>query len=267
MRSVVSQLPAEKIVEDVNNSIGAFTSDKNKRLGNQDSAHGVIFGTMAEFGPVVVKPHAKAQRAKREASALEAVSAKGFIALEPLLVAKGGLATYLVTRQVPDLRHLGQLDWSVERGSPRLHALIAPTLNEVADTVGSYHEAEVVHGDYQPKNAMRLPGGAPVYGDAEKTSVNPPREIMTGLGNKDIALFGAVALHNGLLSEQSPQYRVGYLEDELLAPYLKAVDPERFAMSIEERERAIVEYWLEGARIGGVATWPGRQMQGNIGPA
>jgi hypothetical protein len=262
MQSVASQLSTEQISNDVRNSIGDFEPNENERLGNEDSAHHVLPGTIPKFGEVVIKPHGKHQRAVQEQRALEAVAAKGFEAIEPLLVVKGGLATYLVTRRIPDLRHLGQLDWDVRATSPRLRSSITPTLNEVSDNLAAYHQGGVVHGDYQVKNAMRLPMGGPIYGDAEKTWINPPKEVMTGFGNKDVALFGASALARGLLEDRPAEYRAQYMESELLTPYLKAVNPDQFAMSPEERQQAIMNYWLAGMNTRGIAPWPGRQMQG-----
>lgn len=252
----------QDIVDDIKPHVGDFVEVEGEALGNQDSAHNVRFGESSELGPIAVKPFGKYQRAWREAWALDAVAQKGILAIEPLKVAQGALAAYLITRHVPDLRHLGQLDWKVEAGSSRLRTVIAPTLNEVASTLAGNHKRQVVHGDYQPKNAMRLPTGEQIYGDAEKTWVDPPVTEMTGLGNKDVALFGATALSWGLLQDSSPSYRAGYVNEELLDPYLRTANPEQFAMSPEERQQAIVNYWVEGMKRGGVASWPGKQMQG-----
>lgn len=256
-----ADLSNEQIARDITPHVGNFVEDADARLGNENSAHTVMFGD-SELGPIAVKPFGKHQRALMEKRALEAVGRKGILAFEPLAVIKGAVASYLITKRVPDLRHLGQLDWRVDGTSPRLRASITPTLHDVADTLASNHKLEVVHGDFQPKNAMLVPPKRPIYGDAEKTWVDPPITEMTGLGNKDVALFAATALSFGLLADRSPSYRTGYLREEYLDRYIEAVNPELFAMDPEQRQQAIVNYWLEGIGRGGVAPWPGRQMQG-----
>lgn len=230
----------EKIVNDIRHNIGYFQPDPNLRPGDADSSHYVLFGVMPEFGSVAVKPFTRRrQKATREKDALKAVASRGFDALEPLVVAEGGLASYLITRRISDLRHLGELDWRANIASPRLKRSITPTLNKVASVLADLHNSGIVHGDYRVQNAVFDPTGTHVFVDGENAWVDLPPALRTDASNKDVGLFGASALHRGVLSDRSAGYRAGYMKDELLTPYLEAVGGTGLTMKPEERQKTI----------------------------
>ncbi len=88
------KLAPDQVVTDVRRRVGHFTQDPYFRLGNADSVHGVVFGELSNLGAVAIKPFGKngLGRAKGEQRNLLRVAEAGFEALEPLTVAKGGLA-------------------------------------------------------------------------------------------------------------------------------------------------------------------------------
>ncbi len=259
--SRASLITTEQMVNDIRQHVGHFDPNGNRRMGDADSAHQVIFGWRPGYGDVVAKPFTKYQRGLREMVSLETVALRGFDAIEPLQLARGGLATYLFTRRLRELRHLGQFDWNANIASPRLRTSIAPTLTSVADALSSYHNAGIVHGDYQAKNAMFGPDGRPIYGDAEKTWIDAPVEPRTAIANRDVGLFGVSVLARGLLHDRSASYRAGYLGDQLLDPYFAATDPANYNMTPQERQAAITDYWVGAIQRGYTPSWVTRQTQ------
>src|SRR5579862_2421436 len=129
------EVTPEQIQQDVRQNIGYFTEEPNLRMGEADSAHGVVFGTLAEEGDVALKPFANLANAAHEQRNLERVTLMGLEALEPVRVAAGGLAAYLITRRLPGLRHLGQVNWAATVAQRKhLETVVNPALEQAADT-------------------------------------------------------------------------------------------------------------------------------------
>src|SRR5262249_23919129 len=157
------------VVEDIRRNVGYFTPDPHLRLGDADSAHGVLFGEMHGEGDVAVKPHASETRAHAERLALEKVASMGFETLNPMRVATGGLAAYLITARRSGIRHLAQMNWNVNVAQrDELESMIIPTLSRAASAMAQWHSAGIFHGDPQAKNVAFGPDGVPIFVDAEK---------------------------------------------------------------------------------------------------
>lgn len=236
-----SDYPApEAVVNDVRRAVGHFEPNPYLRLGEEDSAHGVMFGEISAYGEVAVKPfYGGPGKARIEAGNLKAVAERGFDALDPLDVVGGGLATYLITRRREGLGHLGQVPWTTNVASPTLKGVLAPTLIAAADTAAQWHNAGVTHGDMQVKNMSYDRNGGSVYGDAEKTQVNTPPPARTQLAHRDLAKFGFSVLERDFLGDRSPRYRAGFLAEAFVDPYLELAKPELFALSPKVRRAAL----------------------------
>lgn len=239
----------EQLVTDLRRHVGHFTEDPYFRLGNADSVHGVLFGNLANLGAVAVKPFGTngLGRAKGEHDNLKRAAEAGFEALEPLAVAKGGLAAYLVTRRRNGLRHLGQINWGINIASPELNGIARPTLVTAASTLADWHNKGIFNGDAQAKNlAYDKKTGESVYIDAERMHFNPSGSKSVDLGNKDLSLLGVSALWRGLLHDKSPSYRAGFLGDSLLDPYMDGITYPTHGTTAEDRQRVIQQEWVRG---------------------
>ena len=243
----------EQYVNDVRHHLGYFTPNPYMGAGNTDSAHQIMFGEIPELGEVAVKPFAKVERALNEKRALDKVRALPDLeALEPLAVAEGALASYLVTRYRDDLDHLGMIDWAATITRRRnLQEVIEPTLAQAATTAVLWHNRDVTHGDMQAKNHAYTNRRTPVFVDAEKTAfhVHPPYHTLAA--NRDLQRFGLSVLDRGLLADRSPSYRAGFLSEQYLEPYLAAVTGDKFSQTSQERQRIITDYWVHVAMLGG----------------
>ena len=150
-----SHVTPEQVAFDIQSNVGKFVPDPNIALGDTDSAHQVLFGHLEGIGQVAVKPFTKVGRAEGERSRLEAVAERGFDAIEPIDVVRGGLSAYLISERRPGLTHLGQVDWSANIATPRLHNVLTPTIHDVASQMASLNNAGITHGDLQAKNVAR----------------------------------------------------------------------------------------------------------------
>jgi hypothetical protein len=234
----------ELTVNDIRHNVGHFDLNEHMVLGNTDSAHEVIFGTMPILGEVAVKPFTREARAETESRNLMKAEKMGLETVEPLLVATGGLASYLVTRYKDDVTHLGMVDWHVDVANPDLHDVIDPTLATAAGTVAEWHTKGAAHGDLQVKNVTYTNTGRPIFLDAERATFHPAPDRFRLAADRDMQKLGKSALLRGLLYDKSASYRAGYLTDRLLIPYLDAVDPKKFDHSPEERQKVIADYWV-----------------------
>jgi hypothetical protein len=231
-------------VNDIRQTLGYFEPNPYLRMGEMDSGHGVLFGRIADIGEVAVKPFSKAPRAHAEKSSLEKVESLGFDALEPLAVATGGIATYLITQHRSNLRPLSHVDWEANIASPRLKRVIVPSLNQAAETAASWHNAGITHGDMQAKNMVYDRDGKSVFVDAEKTRISSSAAANTANAHKDLALLSQSALHGGLLQDRSARYRAGFVDEHFVTPYLELAKPEKFVLEPQARREAINEWML-----------------------
>jgi|GEM_PF-4053435 len=241
-----NRLLSEGYVNDIRASVGYFEPDPYLVLGESDSMHGVMFGVMPELGQVAIKPFQRLGKAQAEEHNLRNVAERGFDALEPITVASGGLASYLITERRKGLRHLGQMDWSTDVASKRLSNVLVPALGVAAQTAADWHSAKITHGDMQIKNMAYDVHGNSVYIDAEKTAIGTSLPShLTQLAHKDLGMLTSSVLHSsrGFLHDKSPSYRVGVVTESFIDPYLDAAKPEQFALSPEVRRKAIVD-WL-----------------------
>lgn len=252
---------AQETVRDVQRTVGYFEPSPHLRIGDADSAHQVLFGTMPGMGgPVVVKPFSKPGKAQVESRNLIGVHERGFEALEPLAVAGGSLATYLITRQRPGLTHLGQVNWSANIASPHLKRVITPTLGLAGHTAATWHNAGITHGDLQVKNMVYDPNGTSVYVDAEKTQLKSGSAQLTHVASKDLGLLGLSVLSRGLLDDRSVQYRAGYLNEALLDPYFDVAKPQIFTVPEDQRRADLQAHWVGKMQSGYTPAWVGRQL-------
>lgn len=243
------KLTPEQVVTDIRRRVGYFKENPNLRPGDADSKHGVLFGELSSLGPVAVKPFGDFGRARGERDHLKRVAEAGFEALEPLAVAKGGLATYLITRRRNGLRNLGQNNWDVNVASRHLKGIVVPTLATVASTFADWNNAGIFHGDGQPKNLVYdKRTGNPVFADAERTQFNPSGNKSVLLGDRDLSLFGINALSRGLLDDRSAKYRAGFLNAHLLEPYMDAVTYPTYGVTPEERQEIIQGQWVRSIK-------------------
>jgi hypothetical protein len=243
----------EQYVNDVRHHLGYFTPNGYMAAGNTDSGHHVMFGEIAGLGEVAVKPYNKLAKALNEQRSLDKVRAMPDLeALEPLMVAEGALASYLVTRYRDDLDHLGMIDWAATITRRRnLQEVIEPTLVQAATTAALWHNQDISHGDLQPKNHAYTPQRTPVFIDAARTAFHADPQHHTVAANGDIQSFGLSVLDRGLLADRSPSYRAGFLSAQYLEPYLAAVTGDKFSQTSEERQRIITDYWVHVAMLGG----------------
>ena len=203
-------------------STHGFHENPNLSLGDADSGHLVMFGKLRPYGDVAVKPYETIGRAEHELEVIRHAQTLGFDTLEPLELSTLGRYVYLVTRYRPDLRHLGQLDWSTNIASRTLTKVITPTLHFAADFAGKIHASGMSHGDFQAKNIARTREGSPVLADVENGQIRLKGKELAHKGNMDLIRFMSSALRRGLLYDRSPNYRMQYLENEFIVPALEA---------------------------------------------
>jgi serine/threonine protein kinase len=239
-------------VNDVRQHVGYFEPNGHMLLGSSSSGHGVVFGEMPGLGEVAVKPFTTVAKARQEEAALERIRAiPDLDAVEPLVVAEGGLGAYLVTRYRDDLSHLSEVDWRTRiTQRQELNGVIVPTLRQVAATTADLHRHHVTHGDWKPRNIHYTATGKPIVVDAEQAKFFTHPKHHANTANKDLRVFGEDVLYHGLLVDRSPSYRVGFLTEELLDRYLEAVNGDQFSQSPEERRKAITDYWVQASRPG-----------------
>ncbi len=234
----------EDIVKDIRHNVGHFVENPYLRLGDADSAHGVIFGELDSLGEVAVKPHSKPPRPRAEFRNLERAAARGVDAVVPLQVADGQIAHYLFTQRRPGLSHLGQVNWGVGIAAPELRSVVAPTLNLGASTIADMHNVGITNLDSQAKNIVFDTDGNHVLADGERISFDEPYGTRTIHANHDVQVLGYSVLHRGLLADRSPTYRAGFLTDEIAEPYLGRVDGELFPDPLEVRREDIKDKWI-----------------------
>lgn len=235
---------SELVVNDIRHNVGFFEPDHYARLGEADAAHVVLFGNMPDYeGEVAVKAFNKTGKAENEMSNLQVVAERGLEALEPLAVAEGGLATYLITRRYRGLRHLGQVAWHQDVASKELSSVIIPTMETAAQTLGLWHNKGVYHGDAQVKNVSYNRDGTPVFTDAEKTQFNSGKGTSVDFSERDVKKLGITMLSRGLLEERRKDYRTGFVAAYFLDPYFDTVLPDSSAMDKQERAKVIEDYW------------------------
>lgn len=242
---IAKNLGYESIADDVSQTVAPFVENPHLRLGDADSGHGVIFGELEGHGMVAVKPHPKLQRAVQESHYLEVATERGLDAIEPVTVASGGLAHYLVTKHRPGLRHMGQMDWKAEANSSTLPTILEPALELAARIIADRHDRRLVNLDSQVRNIVINFENGPVFVDAEKVLVDQRQDVQTLHGNKDVKALGTSVLHRGLLGEKSASYRTSYLTEHVLEPYFEAVDPELFDEPVDLRTIKVQQQWTE----------------------
>jgi len=241
-----SGVTAEQVVKDVSANISYFVPDPHLRLGDADSAHGVLFGQLAGYGEVAIKPHKLLARAEEEGHKLERVAEMGFDAVTPIHVAEGGLAAYLVMLRRAGLRHLGQVDWEVHIADhQRLQGIIIPTLGSAAEALASWRSAGIFHGDSQAKNMAYGSDGNSVYVDAEKTQFNPAEAVAQSMHIKDLILLGQSIMRRGLLNDRSPEFRLNFLVSHLLDPYLEQLHTANPRLNLNSIRSGVKAVWLE----------------------
>lgn len=251
-----SRVTQGELLNDFRHIVGHFEPNPHWQLGEGDSAHGVMFGHSADYGPVAVKPFRDPNKPQIEATNLRKVGELGFDALEPLDVVRGGLAGYLVTRHREGLRHLGQIDWRINVASRSLATVAMPTLVTAGETAAAWHNEGVVHNDWVAKNAIYGPDGNAVFADAEKTRVmRGQAPEVTRLADRDLAQFGGSVFARGLLHDRSAKYRADYAEEMLLGPYFDAVKPDAFVTEPDERRGKIVANWIKALKTGTAFKW------------
>lgn len=238
--------PVEAIISDIRQTFGHFAPNQYQQLGDADSAHGVLFGTMADYGAVAIKPFSRLVKARIEAQMIDVVRQRGFRTLDPLTIASGGLGAYLVTRYQPNLRHLGQVDWCTTVASNRIGSELAPTLHAVGRFAGDLHGAGIVHGDLKPKNAVFDNTGKPVAVDLEKALRDRSAANHAHGSDEDLRLFGSNVLGQGLLHDRSPSFRAGFLRDHLIQPAYDAAHVPHDERA--QRQRAIQTRWIEQSK-------------------
>ncbi|CAN5659737.1 hypothetical protein BH23PAT1_BH23PAT1_3140 [soil metagenome] len=246
------QTPESDVVNDITKYIGPFTPQESLRMGDSDSAHEVLFGALDPYGMVAIKPFTKEGKARGEVSAMNRIRERGFETFDPIMVATGSLAAYLVTYHREGLRNLGQVAWDVESGSHRLGTAIIPKLRMAADVSGRLHGAGVEHGDFQAKNVAFTRSGEPVIVDLERTLIGRAKPDLIAGSEKDMNKFSLSILARGLLYDRSPHYRAHFLGEEFIAPSIerankgsRIMDPEQtrtkleanIQISLEEKER------------------------------
>lgn len=249
--------PANAVINDIRKYVGYFVEDPHLRLGDGDSAHCVLFGELKEYGQVAIKPFVAVGRAHTERLNLGRVSERGFDALRPLQVSEGAVASYLVTERRSGLRHLGQMNWNMNVASrAEINGVIVPTLGQAALTLASWHAERIFHGDAQIKNLAYDSGGSSVYVDAEKTQFSPKGELAEKLAYKDVALFGLSTMARGLLSDRSASYRVGFLNDNLVQPYVETLQAQPAnAINTVELAARLDERWELAAKSDWAPRW------------
>ena len=233
------RLSPHVITADVTCTVANFTPNVYMQLGDTDSNHGVMFGNLDGYGDVAVKPHAKVQRARREAETLEIAIERGVLAVEPIMVAEGDLSNYLITKRKPDLHHLGQNDWAVLADSPTLVSVIEPALAVAAMSIATRHKHGLYKLDSQVKNIVVDKCCNPVHVDSEATLVNVPLEMRAKHGNLDLRNLGCSALYRGLLADQPQAERIEFLSKKLLDPYFDQINPDLFPLASADRKLAI----------------------------
>ncbi len=214
----------ETLIADIYRNVGYFAEHPYRHLGDSDSGHGVLFGTLSPYGDVAIKPFTLTVRALHEKEVLEYARGEGFDTIEPLEVASEGLYAYLISKYRPDLRHLGQLSWNENVASRRLHREITPAVNFAANLAGSLQVRGITHGDMQAKNIMLSTSGTPVLADMENGQIKLRGTELAKKGDRDLARFGISVLRRGLLADRSIRYRLGYLGDELINPALEVAE-------------------------------------------
>lgn len=217
MSEPVSGRQAE-ILWDMARALGGF-----RPTGIAESGHGVVFGFAKRLGEIAVKPHGKYERADMERRRMLAVAALGIPTLEPLEVAAGNHASYLVTRQNPDLTDMSQHAWAASIGNRRTRRELIPALMQGGQDMARFHSVGVAHGDAHVGNMARDEAGQ-VALDLERVSINEPPDKLAPKVTTDLHKLGASVLVRGFLAERSSGYRAGALGEHLLAPYMELVD-------------------------------------------
>ncbi len=231
-------------LDDIAQSVGYFVEHPYRQLGDTDSGHGVLFGTLPPYGEVGIKPFLTIGQAEHEKKILEHVMEQGFDAIEPLDIAAQGVYVYLISEYRPKLRHLGQVNWNENVASRRLKRVITPTVNFAAELAGDLHSRGITHGDMQAKNVLLATDGTPVLGDLENGQMHLSGTELARKGDRDMTRFGWSVLSRGLLADRSMRYRLSYLGDELVDPALDAeglsVDYDRRKAVLENIEDALI---------------------------
>lgn len=193
----------------------------NRHRTKDGSAHRVMSGTHPSFGSVMIKPHAKGQKAMREALALEHVGLHGIPTPNFVALNKGKLAHYLLTEEYPGLTTLTEAhDLRVGIADPRLRRSITPAIISAARGLGAIHGIGASHGDFQAKNAALGPGGEFVAMDLENARIDVAGKKGVDSRQTDLYTFGASMLLDGLLEGRSARYRTQYLDDTVLAQHM-----------------------------------------------
>lgn len=255
MNGRLSRVEADPIIYDINDNIGRFYPNPFLVLGDHDSGHGVRMGELEGVGVVAIKPHANHDRARREEWILSTAQERGFETIEPITVVDGGLKSYLITERREGLTHLGQLDWSATVASPSLSSTLTPALNAAGQEIADRHNAGFTSMDTQVKNLVVDATGTHVLVDAEKIIIDEPAKHWARHADRDVSLVGLSALSRGLLHDRSASYRVGYLDAQVLEPYLEGLVPGDVVDASDERRDSIKSSWQQGIDYGPKSFW------------
>jgi hypothetical protein len=207
-------------LQDIRRSLGHFVQHPYRNLGDLNSVHNVLFGTLdpGYQGDVTVKPFIRRGKAQHEAEMTKQVGELGFPTLEVLDVASGFRFDYLITRYQPGLRNLGQLPWKSNIASSHLQRTLIPSLIVAASYAGELEKARIGHGDLQIKNVIIDEESTPVAVDLESTSVNIPKHEIPLAADRDMRRLGMSILKRGFLIDRSVAYRTQFLGRELVEP-------------------------------------------------
>lgn len=214
--------PSE-VLRDLQQNVGFFKPNNFLRLGSADSGHHVQFGTLDPYGDVAVKPFTTLQSARREAGVLEYTRNQGFLIVEPLEIARGGLYTYLITKYDKNLRNLGQVDWRSTVASTRMHKILTPLVNYSGQYLGALHAKSIAHGDAQIKNILLRPDGTPVIGDMENAQINLQKSELNYESVTDLSALAQSLRCRGLLYDKSYKYQAAYFLDNLFEPAVEVI--------------------------------------------
>lgn len=190
------------------------------------SGHGVFSGLLGTGEEVIIKPHTILSRANNEARRIETISRLGINTPELKGVFEGTRASYLAVLRYPRLQTLGQLDIDVDIADRSLHRTVKPAIDIAVSGLANMHVKDVVHGDFQAKNAAYGPDGEFVAIDLEKAQPNVQGDAGHNGRVNDLYLLGASLLLGNLLGGRKPSYRVGFLGAHVLGAYAEATGKE-----------------------------------------
>lgn len=225
---------------DMARAIGGFTLSDTIECG-----HGIALGHSKQHGRVAIKPHFKHGKAQNEWNVMNICREMEIPTLEPLALARGCLATYIVTRHERNLMSLAQVNWARTIADRRTQTDLLPRLERAGQDAAFLHMKGVIHNDFHSGNVTYRNGSEFVATDLERASVNVrTRAHLESGAQGDVYRLGATLLVNrGFLGDRSALFRAAALNEHLTMPYIEAskveVDPDR-----------LVKDWANAAQTG-----------------